>query len=323
MNTRYLSRIGTLQLKSKPTFKYRSKSSLAFKPKSKRMTTSKHIIKKSVTFKDELDNVRIQIPRSPSNKDPEPSSYVNEILASDSVKSRPFGYAIDSGDNIKSTIVRFYKGKDKDGNLEKRSLPITFDFGPIRIRRSSDIIRQAASTLTRLLERWPHTLDFSTRHKRVLVDVALERTSSKVSKIYPKIDFDPPKSIYWSIVNGIDPDNGESFSVFVGVRPKNITNFEVPETPKTEDFALRETSRFHPQTVEDATHDKAPMSPISDEDTSDEGRRHKAAIKVLQLVLWKYHSKILRVSDVEYAIEEIVLKYAARTQGTLFIPHNL
>ena len=238
MNTRYLNRIGTLQLKSKPLFKYKSKSSLDFNPKSKPTTTSKHKTKKTVTFKDELDNVRIQIPRSPSSKDPEPSSCVNEILASDSVKYRIIGYAIDSGDNIKSTIVRFYKREDKDGNLEKRSLPITFDFGPIRIRRSSDIIRQAASTLARLLERWPHTLDFSTRRKRVLVDVALERTASKVSKIYPTIDFDSPKSIYWSTVDGIDPDNGKPYSVFVGVRPKNITNFEVPETPETERFRL-------------------------------------------------------------------------------------
>ena len=170
------------------------------------------------------------------------------------------------------------------------------------------------------MERWPHTLDFSARHKRVLVDVALERTSSKVSKIYPPIDFDPPKSIYWSTVDGIDPDNGKPYSVFVGVRPKNITNFEVPETPETEDFAFCETSRFHPQTGTNATQRRAPLSPISDEDTSDEGRRHRAAIKVLQLVLWKYHSKILRPSDVQYAIEEIVLKYAARTQGTLLMP---
>ena len=325
MITRYLNRGGTLQLKPPPAFKHGGNSSLALKPKfksttsskhkTKPTTTSKHKTKRITTFKDELDNVKVRTRRSPSNKEPESSSHVNKILASDAFKHRAFGYAINSGDSTKSTIVRFYEGKDKDGNLEKGSIPITFDFGLIRIPRNSDNLRQAASTLARFLERWPHTVDFGMIHKKVLINVALERLPSMVSKIYPKIDFDPPKSIYWSTVDCIDPDSGKSYSVFVGVRPKNITNLDVPETPKTEVFTFRGTSRSHPHTVKDATQ----KSPISDEDTSDEGRKHKAAIKILQLVLWKYHNKLLRLSDVQYATQEIVLKYAARTQGTLLM----
>ena len=320
MITRYLNRIGTPQLKPTPTFKDRGKSSLTSKHKLKSTTTSKHKSNPIVTFQDELDNVRIRTRRSPSSKEPESSSYVNKILASEAFKYTTFVYTTDSVNNVPSTIVRFRKGKDKDGNLEEGNRSITFDLAHTRVRRNSIIFRQAVFTLARFLERWPHTLDFGTKHKKVLVDVALERSSSTDSKIYPTIDFDPPKSIYFSTVNGIDPDNGESYTVFVGVRPRNITNFEVPETPKTERFAFREISSFHPQIVKNATQGRAPLSPISDEDTSDEGRKHKAAIKVLQLVLWKYHSKILRLSDVQYAIEEIVLKYAARTQGTLLMP---
>ena len=263
--------------------------------------------------------MRIRTRRSPSSKEPESSSHVNKILASEAFKYRTFVYTTDSHNKVPSTIVTFRKGKDKDGNLEEGNRYITFGLAHTRVRRNSVIFRQAAFFLARFLERWPHTLDFGTKHKKVLVDVALERSSSTISKIYPTIDFDPPKSIYFSIVNGIDPDNGESYTVFVGVRPRNITNFEVPETPKTEGFAFREIFS-HPQIVKNATQGRAPLSPISDEDTSDEGRKHKAAIKVLQLVLWKYHSKILRLSDVQYAIEEIVLKYAARTQGTLLMP---
>ena len=329
MNTRYLNRTGTLQLKPTPTFKHGGKSSLAFKPKfksttiskrkTKPTTTSKRKTKPITTFKDELDNVKIRTRRSPSNREPESSSHVNRILASDTFKHQAFGYTITSSDSIKPTIARFYKEKDKDGKLEKGSLPITFDFGLIHTPQNSDNLRQAASTLARFLERWPHTIDFGMIHKKVLVDIALERLSSMVSKIYPTIDFDPPKSIYWSFVDGIDPDSGKSYSVFVAVRPKNITNFDVPETPRTEVFAFCEASRFHPQTVKHATKKLVPMSPISDEDTSDEGRKHKAAIKILQLVLWKYHNKLLRLSDVQYATEELVLKYAARTKGTLLM----
>ena len=222
------------------------------------------------------------------------------------------------GNNDEITIVRFYEVKDEDANLKKGGLLMTLNFGPIRIHKNEVILRQAASTIARLLERWPYTFDFNNKHKKVLADLALERTSSKKIKIYPTIDFDPPKSIYWSTVNGIDPDNGEAYSVFVGVRPRNITDFEVPQTLKTVQFVLRETSRFHPQTVKDATQQEAPTSPISDE-----GRNHEAAIKVVQLVLSKYHCKILRLSDVEYAIEEIVLKYAAKTKGTLLMPDQM
>ena len=263
--------------------------------------------------------MRVLTPRYPSCKEPDSSSHINQILASDAVKHRIFRYTIGFGNGVKPTVVRFYNIKDKDGKVEIGSLSITFNFGHL-ISQNTDTLRQAASTLAGLLERWPHPLDFGTRSKDVLVGLALERTSSKISKIYPTIEFDPPKSIYWSTLNGIDPDSGESYFVFVGVRPKNVTSFEVPETPTTERFAFRETSRFQSQTIKDAPSKSAPMSPISDEDTSDEGRKHKAAIKVLQLVLWKYHSKILRLSDVQYAIEEIVLKYAARTQGTLLVP---
>ena len=319
MNTRYLSRIGTLQLKPTLTFKHGGKASLAHKPKLKIRTTSKPKIKRILTFKDELDNVRIRTRRSPSSKDPEPSSHVNAILAADAFKDRIFRYTMKSCDDDDFTVVSFFKIKDKDGNLERGGLLMIFNFGPIRIGRYSNILRQAASTVARLLERWPHTLDFSNKQKKVLADVALERTSSNRSKIYPTIEFNPLRSIYWSTVNGIDPDSGESYSVFVGVRPKNITDFEVPETPKTERFALHETSGFHPQTVKDATQQEAPTSPISDEGTSYESKKREAAIKILQLVLWKYHSKILRLSDVQYATEEIVLKYAARTKGTLLM----
>ena len=319
MITRCLNRVGTIQLKSIPTFRHGGKSSLASKPKLKPTATSKRKIKPTATFKDELDNVRILTPRYPSCKEPDSSSYVNQILAPDAVKHRTLGYTIGFGNGGNPTIVRFYNVKDKDGKVEMGSLFNTFNFGHL-VRQHTDTLRQAASTMTRLLERWPHTLDFNTRHKKVLVDVALERTSSTISKIYPKIGYDRPMSIYSCFLNGIDPDSGESYAVFVSVRPKNITIFEVPETPTTERFAFGETSPFQSQTVKDDPEKSAPMSPISDEDTSDEGRKHKAAIKVLQLVLWKYHTKILRLLDVQYAIEEIVLKYAARTPGMLLVP---
>ena len=317
MITRYLNRIGTLQLKILPTFKYRGKSSLAVKPQLKSTTTSKRKTKPVATFKDELDNVRIRTRRSPPSKEPESSSYVDEILASSAFKNRKFLYTINSGDNIKRSIARFYQVKNEDASVEKGSPFINFDF---LHPQNSDNLQQAASTLARLLDRWPHKLEFRIRQKRVLVDLVLERTSSTFSKIYPTIEFGPSRSIYWSFVNGIDPESGEAYSVFVGVRPQNITDFEVPETPKTEQFAVGETSRFNPRSVKDATQGEATMSPISDEDASVEARKRKAAIKILQLVLWKYHSKILRLSDVEYAIEEIVLKYAARTKGTLLMP---
>ena len=318
MNTRYLSRIGTLQLQS----------TLTFKPKFRSTTAFKYRTKKALNFKDELDNVRIRKRRSPSSKEPESSSHVNRMLASDAFKYRTLRYNIDSGDS-KSTTVRFHLcGKNKDGNLEKVDRSITFDFRRSRPLRNTVILRQAASTLSRFLERWPHTLDFSNRDKKILVDVALEHISSPVSKIYPPIYFGPPKSIYGSRVTGIDPDSGERYRISVAVRPKNITNFDVPETPKTERFTFREKSRFDPQTAKDANQKRVPkkrvpVSPISDEDTSNEGRKGKAAIKILQLVLWKYHSKILRPSDVQYAIEETILKYAARTQGTLLMPDKI
>lgn len=323
MNTRYINRIGVLQFKPTSTFWHRGKSSLAPKSKIKPATASKLKIEPTATFKEELDKVRIRTRRSPSIKDPEPSSHVNEILASKAFKHRYFRYAIDSAANVERTVVRLYKVKDEDGNLEEGNRCIFFDFGPISIRQNSDILRQAASTLAQILERWPHTLQFSTRHKKVLVDVALEHSSPRISRNYPRIEFDPPKSIYCSTVNGIDPNSGELYSVFVGVRPRNITDFEVRKTPKTEQFAFRETSRFQPQTVKNGNRKDAPMSPMIDEDTSDEGRKHNAAIKVLQLVLWKYHSKMLRLSDVQYAIEEVVLKYAARTKGTLPMPDKI
>ena len=319
MIIRCLNRVGTLQLKTIPTFRHGGKSSLARKPKLKPTTTSKRKIKPTATFKDELDNVRILTPRYPSCKEPDSSSHINQILASDAVRHRTFGYTIGFGEGGKPTVVRFYKVKDKDGNVPIGNLSITFNFGHL-ILQNTDTLLQAASTIARLLERWPHTLGFGTRQKKVLVDVALERTSSKISKIYPTIGYDRSKSIYSCFLNGIDPDSGESYSVFVSVRPQNITSFEVPETPTTERFAFGETSRFQSQTVKDAPKKSAPMSPISGKDTSDEGRKHGAAIKVLQLVLWKYHSKILRLSDVQYAIEEIVLTYAARTQGMLLLP---
>ena len=287
MNTRYLSRIGILQLKSPSTFTHRwtSTSRLALKLNFKPATTSKHEIKPTATFKEELDNVQIRTRRSPSNKDPDPASHVNEILASSAFNHREFGHTAVPGG---FRIVQFYI-KNKDVNSEKARLVFGF-----RIQNPR-FLKQARYTLARFLERWPHALVFGPNYKNVLVDVALERTPSKVSKKYPTIEFYRPKSIFRSTVRGIDPDSGKLYSVSVAVRPEDITNIEVPETPETEDFALKD-------------------------DNSDKGSKHKAAIKVLQLVLWKYHNKILRRSDVEYAIEEIILKYAAETQGSLLVP---
>ena len=320
MVTRCFDRIRTLQLNFIPTFKHGGKSSLAFRPKFKSTNTPKRKTKPIASFKDEPDNVRIRTRRSPPSRDSESSSYVDEILASGAFKDRKFLYAIYSGDSVKRTIARLYQVKNEYASVEKGSPFINFDFVHPHICQNIDMFHKAASTLARLLERWPHKLEFRTKQKRVLVDLILERTTSTFSKIYPTVEFGPSRSIYWSFVNGIDPKSGEAYSVFVGVRPQNITDFEVPETPKTEQFAVRETSRFHPRSIKDATQGEATMSPKSDEDADVDVRKRKAAIKVLQLVLWKYHNKIMRLSDVEYAIGEIVLKYAARTQGTFLMP---
>ena len=121
-------------------------------------------------------------------------------------------------------------------------------------------------------------------------------------------------------MNGIDPDSGKPYFVHVMVRPKNVTSFEVPETPETEKFVFRDVKHVDPNSVKGATVKVAATSPVLDEDRSEDGIKHEAAKKILRLVLWKYHSKILRLSDVEYAVEETILKYAANTQSTLLIP---
>ena len=69
---------------------------------------------------------------------------------------------------------------------------MTFNFGSNR--KNADMILRAASTLARLLERWPHPLKFGTKSMRILADVALELASQRLSKLYPTIDMDPSKS---------------------------------------------------------------------------------------------------------------------------------
>ena len=175
---------------------------------------------------------------------------------------------------------------------------MTFNFK--RNRRNADTVLQAASTLARLLERWPHALKFNPKEKTTLVDVAFELGSTHQSKLYPDIEFDVTKSIYFCSVRGIDPDTGSSYSVYLQVHPAKITNFEVPKAPGTEEFSVKQVN---PQ-GNNYTRRLAIKGL-----TTDEARKHRAATDILRLALWKYHSKILRYSDVKQAIEEMVQRH--------------
>lgn len=105
------------------------------------------------------------------------------------------------------------------------------------------------------------------------------------------------------------------YAIYVEVRPENITSFEIPQIPGTEKNYLRGTYHLSINVVDKSTRSLPTRGGIPVRD-----RKHEAAIKVLRLVLWKYHNKILRLPDLQYAIEEFVSKYAAKTQGTLSMP---
>ena len=292
MARRYLNQIATLRPKPKAVFE------------------------SAAAFKDELENVMIRKRRSPSTKEPDCFKHAANVLASNPVKNRAFLYMTVAGNDTLPTKVNFHNVKDKDGNLGQPKDSLKFAFG--QNRRNADIVLQAASTLARFLERWEHPLDFRARETSILAAVALELTSARLSVQYPKIQFDPPlRSFYSSSVDILDWDSGKSYSVKFEVRPENITNFEVPEIPVTERIKLHRTHSSGLKVVNKSTAQRAAKMEIPIQD-----RKHQAAIKILRLVLWKYHNKIVRLSDLNYAIEELILKYAAKTQGRLRMPNQ-
>lgn len=280
---KYLNHIATLQLKAEA------------------------VSESAATFKDQLWSVSIRTRRSPSIKAPERFNHAAKILASDALKDRAFLYTIIPGSNVAPTHTQFQNAKDKDGNLGRPRHRMKFHFG--KNRRNADIVLQAASTLARFLERWVPAINTGSNERGVLAAVALELTSGRSSNRYPAIEFDIPKSYYSCKVDGIDLDSGKWYSIYVEVRPENITSFEVPQVN------LRGT--HHPSIK---LINKSTRSLSARDETPVKDRKHEAAIKVLRLVLWKYHNKILRLSDLNYAIEELVLKYAAKTRGTLRMP---
>lgn len=269
--------------------------------------------KSAATFKDQLENVSIRTRRSPSTKTPEYFNHAARILASDALKDRAFLYTIIPGSNVAPTHAGFHNVKDKDCNLGRPRHRMKFHLG--KNRRNADIVLRAASTLARFLERWAPAINTGPKEREILAAVALELTSARPCDDYPVIEFEIPKSYYSCKVDGIDLDSGKCYSIYVEVRPENITSFEVPQIPGNKKFDLRGMHRSIIKVVNKSTR----LLPAT-RDIPVKDRKHEAAIKVLRLVLWKYHNKIHRLSDLQYAIEELVLKYAAKTQGTSSMP---
>ncbi|CAD6579104.1 MAG: hypothetical protein ASARMPREDX12_009068 [Alectoria sarmentosa] len=263
----------------------------------------------AAVFRAKVQNVTLRTLRSRPTEEAERFSHAAKILASNPFEDRALTYLITESKSG-FTQVTVYNAKDEDGRLGKERGGIKFSFG--RKSQDREIILQAASTLACFLERWPHVLSFHSRERSILAAVALELTSPRANKHFPTISFDFPKSFYRIRVKGIDPDSGKLYLVSVRLRPSNVIDFEVPEIPQTGCVYFTETNLPRVRSVNNTTAKLAAIRTIPDED-----KRHEAAIKILRLILWKYHKKIMRLSDVEYATEELISRFCKRSQGPL------
>lgn len=263
----------------------------------------------AAVFGAKVKNVTLRTLRSRPTEEAERFSHAAKILASNPFEDRALTYSITESRGG-PTQVTVYNVKDEDGQLGKERGGIKFSFG--RKRQDHEVILQAASTLACFLERWPHVPSFHSRDSSILVAVALELTSTRANKYFPQIWFDFPRSFYRIRVKGIDPDSGKSYLVYVQIRPSNIINFEVPEIPQTGCVYFTETKLQRVTVVNNATAELAAIRTIPDED-----KRHEAAIKILRLILWKYHKKIMRLSDVEYATEELISRFCKSSRSPL------